>query len=619
MPLLSHFVYNPMPFYRLMLKLCALLCSAWALSGHAQLTSVPSAGIALSKIEVLHDVPQGLALAQVQSGEAGPFVPQDNLHTSHRTWNRAVWLRLHLSALPILPAQLAPAVLILPTPYLDKARLYTPGAQAAAPWPVQQAGDFLDPHTWAQRGFHPKFSLPPLNDPAWQGGREIVLYLQLDHFAPVSFDVDLADAAQALDRDLLSLLIFGLGLGMILLAAILTASLAWAHRDPIYAWYCVYAIFAALGCSSHAGIAQNVLWPVGGYWPGTAALCFVLLCALCQVQFSLALNSDRFARHALRYFAHAISLLCFVLAICFAIFTDCWKAFYFATLPLLACAMGLSIWLIVMGLKAGHRLAMVWLLSYVPLFCTIVVALLEGIGILPSGYWPYNLVIYLAILEVLILGLALQWFSNERHGEIERRKALATVDPLTGFVSAQAFETQLKHDWEISLRRGRPLAVAYVQLQTRANSEQHRKQLLTRSVRILRSATSAQDVVARLDGTLLAVLIHDVQTGDELNQRLSRIVALGLMPDASDRLVSVLQFRIAVTTRGQFKKPLQELDAQLRELLAEPNSKPIRYIDHTQKKRIHPFVLDSIALEETWDAAFKNEISSSAQGGSSSR
>jgi GGDEF domain-containing protein len=609
-----------MPFYRLMLKLCILLCCAWVFGVQAQLASVPSAGIALSKIEVLHDVPQSLTLAKVQSGEAGPFVPQDSLHTSHRPWNRAVWLRLHLSALPTLPAQLAPAVLILPTPYLDKARLYTPGVQAGAPWPVQQAGDFLEPHTWAQRGFHPKFSLPPLNDPAWQGGREMVLYLQLDHFAPVSFDVELADAAQALDRDLLSLLIFSLGLGMILLAAILTASMAWAHRDPIYAWYSVYAVSAALGCASHAGIAQNVLWPVGGYWPGTAALCFILICALCQVQFSLALNSERFARHALRYFAHAISLLCFVLAICFAIFTDYWRAFYFATLPLLASAMGLSIWLIVIGLKSGHRLATAWLVSYVPLFLTIIAALLEGIGILPSGYWPYNLVIYLAIVEVLILGLALQWFSNERHGEIERRKALATVDPLTGFVSKLAFDKQLAHDWEISHRQGRPLAVAYVQLQTRANSDQHLQQLLTRSVRILRSATSAEDVVARLDGTLLAVLIHDMQTADELNQRLSRIVALGLMPDASDRLVSVLQYRIVVTTSRQFKKPLAELDTQMRELLAQPSgwgSKPIRYIDHTQKSRINPFVLDSVALEEKWEAAFKQESRGAAKNDSS--
>ncbi len=601
-----------------------------ALQAQAQLISLPSSGIALARLEILADAAPGLTLEQVQSGQGGQFMPHTSLRVSNTTWHRAVWLRIHLAALPSAlspqappaPPAFAPAILALPTPYLDAARLYTPGAQKDAPWSVQQAGDFLEPHTWAQRGFHPKFSLPPLNDPAWQGSRELVVYLQLDHFAPVSFDVELANAAQALDRDLLSLLIYSIGLGMILLAAMLTASMAWTHRDPIYAWYSVYAICAALGCASHAGIAQNVLWPVGGYWPGTAALCFILLCALCQVQFSLAVNSERFARHGLRYFAHAISLLCLLLAICFAIFTAYWQAFYFATLPLLASAMALSIWLIVIGLKSGHRLAAAWLVSYVPLFLTIVVALLEGIGILPSGYWPYNLVIYLAIVEVLILGLALQWFSSERHGEVERRKALATVDPLTGFVSGQAFDKQLAHDWNISRRQGRPLAVAYVQLQTRANSDQHLQQLLTRSVRILRSATSAQDVVARLDGSLLAVLIHDVPTGDDLNQRLSRIVALGLMPDASDRLVSVLQYRIVVTTNRQFNKPVQELDAQMRAMLAEPSgwgSKPIRYIDHTQQSRINPYVLDSIALEEKWDAAFQQESRGAAQNDSSLR
>jgi GGDEF domain-containing protein len=616
-----------MPICRLTLKLCALLCWAFAFNAQAQLASLPSAGIALSSIEVLHNVPQGLTLAQVQSGQAGAFTPQNDLYIYHPHWNRALWLKLQFQA-DLSPAQaLQPAVLMLPKPYLDRVSLYTPSAKPGEPfpksWPVQQAGDFFEPSVRPMRSFNPTFDLPAPADAAWQGGKDLVLYLQIDHVAPVMLNLELADAMQAKDRDLLTLVMYSMGLGAILLAALLTAAMAWLHRDAIYAWYSAYAVFAALASASHSGLAQNLLWPMGGYWPGTAVLCFVLLCGFCQLQFCVALNAQRITAQQLRYFAHTISALSVALAIGFVVFTPYWKALYFATLPVLGSAMVVSVWLMIVGWRAGHQLAGAWLLAFIPLFGTIALGFLEGSGLLPSTYLSYNVAIYAAILEVLILGLALQWFYSERLGELERRRALATVDPLTGFVAKPAFDKQLAHDWAISRRKGRLLAVAYVQLQTRANSEQHLQQLLTRSVRILRSATSAQDVVARLDGVLLALMIHDVSLGDDLNQKLSRIVALGLMPDASDRSVSVLQFRIAVTTSRQFKKPVEELDAQMRQLLAQPSgwgSKPIRYIDHTQKPSINPFALDSVALEETWEAAFKQEAAGSTlQGSSSSR
>jgi hypothetical protein len=120
-------------------------------------------------------------------------------------------------------------------------------------------------------------------------------------------------------------------------------------------------------------------------------------------------------------------------------------------------------------------------------------------------------------------------------------------------------------------------------------------------------------VVARLDGQLMAILMPHVQMGDELSQRLSRIVALGLMPDRSDPHASILQFRIAATTRSHYAKPLSALDADLRALLADPSgwgSKPIRFIARQARvsEAVKAMRLEDSELEDIWDKAFAKEV-----------
>jgi GGDEF domain-containing protein len=610
---LSHFVQNPHPIQRLIAHVLQLILGAFLLcagSAQAQLASVPTAGIELTKLEVLHDVPYGLSLAQVQTNHSGGFVPKTSLHVSHPHWDRSLWLRLHLKA-NASASQPQPAVLMMPTPYLDKVLLYTPAAGQGDPWLVQQAGDFLEPHTWAMRSFYPKFNIPSPADPSWQGRQDMVIYIQIEHLAPVMLHLEMTDASYAMERDLLNLIIYCLGLGAMLLCALLTASMAWLHRDAIYAWYSTYALCAALACASHSGIAQNLLWPVGGYWPGTAVLSFILLCGVCQMQFSLCLNTDRPIPLWLRAWIHLASAACIVLAIGFPIFTAYWQSFYFATLFIIAQAMMLSIGLMILGMRAGHRLARVWLLTYIPLFSSIFLGLLEGVGLLPSSYWSYSLAIYAVMVEVLILGLALQWFARERHGEIERAKAIATLDPLTGFATSSAFQTHLHDDWHQAAKHKYDTAIAYIELKTKTSNNAQREQLLMRSVRILRAATHAQDMVARLDGQLLAMIMPKMSMGEDLSQLLSRIVALGLIPDRSDHTHSILQFRIAATTRRHFNGSLEQLNAQLRDLLAQPSgwgSRPIRVIDHLARSA-KPATPDKEFddLEDIWDRALAAE------------
>ncbi len=608
------------------LKLFALLLFALCLgspAAWAQLASVPSAGLELTHLQVLRHAPQGLTIDQILSGSFGKFENQASLRISNDQWYRSVWLRLEIKTTAQTPADPEQAVLFFPKPYLDTVRLYQQSGSIGTSWIAQSAGDHISPNQWPLRSLYPEFLLPSVHQIKARGGQATVVYVEIQHDAPGVYDVHLGTAKSAVADAWLKLVIYGICFGMILLAAAITAAMAVFYRDQICAWYSAYALSALAACMSHSGIAHHLLWPVDGHWPGTAVLFFLLLCAVCQLQFCRAVATSVRSYVGLRWATHALCAACLITAMLLATYDTYWETWYYVTLACIATAMAITAILMMIGWRSGNRLARAWLLTFIPLFSTVVFSILEGIGLLSASYQTYSYVIYGVTLEVLLLGLALQWFARERHGERERLKTLASTDPLTGFLSAQSFESQLAKDWEMSKAKGRSLAVAYVRLESRAINSQHSQVLLTRCVRILRSATNAQDVVARLDGSLLALLMHDVPAGDELSQKLARVVALGLMPDANDRAVSILQFRIAATTNREFRKPLAELDTQMRELLVEPNgwgSKPIRYIDHTSKALSHAYLVETTLMEETWEAAFQQEMKTNAAlSGSGSR
>jgi hypothetical protein len=108
-------------------------------------------------------------------------------------------------------------------------------------------------------------------------------------------------------------------------------------------------------------------------------------------------------------------------------------------------------------------------------------------------------------------------------------------------------------------------------------------------------------------------LMPHVRMGDDLSQRLSRIVALGLMPNRSDPLASILQFKIVAATRRRYAPPLSQLDSDLRALLADADgwgSKPIRYVGSkaSRSDAAKIMALEESKFEDLWDKAFAREV-----------
>jgi GGDEF domain-containing protein len=577
----------------------------------AQKVSLPESGLEISGIDVLPNTPQGLSLAEVLSGQAGAFVKHEQSQVSHSHWYRSFWLRIHLKRSEQQPAQPEQALLTIPKPYIDTVRLFTPGDALAPSWQIQAHGDFMSPDSWTSDTLYPQFTLPTSADLLALPDQQLTLYMQVDHLAPVMINLELVNADKTRRKDLTNYMVYGMLFGAILLAALLAAMQAWLNRDLIYVWYSGYAASAMLACLSHSGIAQQLFWRLGGYWPGTAVLFFLMFCCAFQMQFARGVRDLSYQPRWQTLITYLLSACCVVLAISFPFFDAHWQTLYFMSLGLVATTTISTTFLMFQAWRAGIALAKAWFLAFSPLWITVLLALMEGIGLLPTEAWSYNAAIYAAGIEVLIIGFALQWFARARHGQIEREKALAATDPLTGFVTAEAFQNRLLRDWHSSDVEKHDMAVVYIALQTKSDNKPQLDRLLTRCVRILRSATHSHDLVARLDGQLMAILMPHVQTGDDLSQRLSRMVALGLMPDRSDPQSNVLQFRIAATTRWSYSQALAQLDTDLRALLKEESgwgSKPIRYVNGLPLNHPKLVAQNSSDLDDMWQRALGQQL-----------
>jgi GGDEF domain-containing protein len=584
----------------------SLLCTL----SFAQKIGLHEAGLEIAGIDVLPNTPQGLSLAEVLSGQAGAFVKHEESQVRHSHWYRGFWLRIHLKGSQSQPEQPQQALLTIAKPYLDVVRLFTPGDALSPSWQMQAHGDFMLPDLWTRDTLYPQFTLPLAKELLALPNQQMTLYMQVDHLAPVMINLELASAEKTRRKDLTNYMVYGMLFGAILLAALLTAAQAWLNRDPIYIWYSGYSISAMLACLGHTGIAQQLFWRVDGHWPGTVVLFFLMFCCAFQMQFARSVRDLSYQPRWQTWITYLLSVCCVMLAIAFPLFDAHWRTMYFLSLGLVAMTTVTATFLMVQAWRAGIVLAKAWFLAFSPLWLTVLLALMEGIGLLPTQAWSYNASIYAVGIEVLIIGFALQWFARARHGQIEREKALAATDPLTGFVTFDAFQNRLLRDWYNTDAKKHDIAVIYIELQTKAQDKQHLESLLMRSVRILRSATHAHDVVARLDGQIMAILMPHVQMGDDLSQRLSRIIALGLIPDPSNLDANVLQFRIAATTRSSFKLPLDQIDTQLRQLLAQPKGwsrKPIRFLN--QSDAMHNFGLTATtsAFSDFWDKAFVSQ------------
>jgi two-component system, sensor histidine kinase LadS len=569
----------------------------WLPQARASATSIQPAPIALSQlgadlgaphITVRENVPRSRSIDSVVS-DGTPFTQTfDPSKAYDLDEQSATWL--HFRVLASDKSSSIGWTLGLSKPYIDRVEFYQKDVRGA--WQMQAAGDHIAHTQWPQQSLNPQFPLAVMA----AGVHDFYLKVQGD--IPVHFAVQLqrTDTLNAHSQN--RFLLGGVLLGVCALMLAYSLVLALSVRQKVYGWYALFVGLSCLATSSHMGLAKYALWPDATTWPEYATYCLVMLGIVAQLQFSRTILLSRAEPSRWHSVLSLTMMMNFVALVLFLLSDNPVHRMMLYALVASACAT-LAIGLVLRALRQGNQAAWLWLVAYAPLMICVSVASLDNFGFAVNGM-PYDAPLYALLFEASVLLVALHLHAKSQQATSVRRSLLDSIDPHTGFVPSRSFAAMAQALWDTTRLNNSELAVAYVEATSyaAAHSQSH-------IVRMLRTVARDGDTVAHVDKNLYAVLMPGRIVGTDLMNRLSRLVALGLMAVKDLSAGSAVQFRIVASTSAAFAGPWPALDASLRAKLDDPNGwsrKSIRYVRLRSPDDATPDT-DLAGLSQLWQAA----------------
>jgi two-component system, sensor histidine kinase LadS len=546
---------------------------AAALSAKQAIAAVPAVTMQIS----VHQnglSPADITAAQIAVSAESNFSPF-NLKTVFRLGpHKPVWLRLRISSAQNLPAN---AWLVnFSKPFVDTVTLHT--AQADGTWQAQSAGDWLAHSTWPIRSAKPQFWVP-----ARASGSQDV-FLEVRNRTPMYFELNLLSAMQAREAAQSEFLLIGLALGLMLLMTAISGVLAVTYRQAVYAWYGLFVATNMLVSASYTGLAAYALWPDASSWPELSITLFYMLGVVLQLQFCRAmfLSGTRLGWiHRAVLSTMALGLLAIPLN--FYVIQNWGSSLVFSLQVFILAAASLG--LMVSQFKRGYIVSWLCLFSSMPLMVVGGMSVLESSGWIVFSWLPYNAPIYAFALEMPLLFAALYLHAKAEHAKTVRKLTLASTDPSTGFVHSSLHMETLTKMWLEAKAAGLDLVVAYVEVShQRSHVAQHgtpnRDRSTERAVRLLRTVAHERDTVAHVDTNLFAILMPHISLGDDVTNRLARLVALAAMTDQDAATDAPIRFHIAASSVRSFDGAAKKLHAALQHKLKQTDwgQRAIRYV-----------------------------------------
>ncbi|WP_081848064.1 diguanylate cyclase [Microbulbifer sp. HZ11] len=250
-------------------------------------------------------------------------------------------------------------------------------------------------------------------------------------------------------------LLLGIYYGGFLVLVVYNLFLFLAVRDRAYAFYMGYAICYGLYFGVHNGVSYQYLWP-GNPWLANQSLVALLgLTLIFGIQFvrtvcagpRLAPRTDVLARVLLYALFPLTAISPFV-------------SYGPMILTLAILTLVLSILFMVMGvvsLLRGSVPARYFLVGWAALLVSVVVYMLKTFGLLPHNSITHNAFQVGALVEMVLLSLAL----GARVGEIQRH---GYTDQLTTLFNRRYFDEQLPKEFAFTSRNGTSLALLIIDL-----------------------------------------------------------------------------------------------------------------------------------------------------------
>jgi two-component system, sensor histidine kinase LadS len=508
---------------------------------------------------VLQDVPVSWTIDQVVAEPAnrfGAFNPQKTYPVSI---DKAIWLRFSVAA---AHAQSSEAMVFeLPKPYVDIVQFHYKNKDGQ--WVMEVAGELTARTQWPIRGLYPRFELPT-TDAAAQD-----VFVKVMQFVPIRFSPQLKTLSESNLEMQQKFFVYGLVMGLLLMMALFSLGLAVSYRRVIYAWYSFYATLACVAIASYVGVGNHILWPGSTIWAESAIMiCTLAAMALqvqfCRVMFVRDLNLRWLNNLALGSLAISVVCLVGLFAASLTAIDERLGLFFtafFISVVMLALMLGFAIY-------RRIKLAWLWVLAFFPLLVSVPISVAEGMGLISLPDLPYDMVVYTIAFEAIVLMFAMQIHVKASHQQSVRFATKDELDPLTGFLAPQQFEARFKALWQQAELSQSDLAIVYVQVSlsprhgTTGGPFNH-EHSVKRVVKILNTASRDVDTVALVAGNVFAILMPGISPSENLSSKLSRLVALGLMPDKDDPKSAPIYMRVAASSMLSFFGSPQSLDALL--------------------------------------------------------
>ncbi|WP_277608426.1 diguanylate cyclase [Microbulbifer elongatus] len=250
-------------------------------------------------------------------------------------------------------------------------------------------------------------------------------------------------------------LLLGIYYGGFIVLVVYNLFLFLAVRDRAYVFYMGYAICYGLYFGVHNGVSYQYLWPENPWLANQSLVALLGLTLIFGIQFvrtvcagpQLAPRTDLLARVLLYALLPLTAISPFVsygpMILILAILT--------LVLSTLFMVMG------VLSLLGGSVSARYFLVGWSALLVSVVIYMLKTFGLLPHNSVTHNAFQVGALLEMVLLSLAL----GARVGEIQRSGYL---DPLTTLFNRRHFDERLPKEFTSAERNGAPLALLILDL-----------------------------------------------------------------------------------------------------------------------------------------------------------
>jgi two-component system, sensor histidine kinase LadS len=542
--------------------------------------ALPLAHIPGASLGVLEGLSMTARVQEVAELPASRFAAHAPRHVYRVSMDSPLWLHLKIPS-PAAPQTVGQALqLELPSVLVDRYELYQ--RDASGLWQMSAAGDRVAHATWPLNSLRPRFALQADANGALEA------YIRVVHQLPTNLQPQMVNAADALQRDGMQMLWTGLLLGVVFTLVMACAQMSWAYRDVTYVWYALYLLFTLLAALCYSGMAQAWLWPQATKFASDAVVYAVMAAFAFNVQFSRAMFGSLQGRAY-----HMIAHLLFALCLGYMLMTLLTERYANIIVAFNAISAAVFVFIMYSALSAwrkGVRFASYWLLVYAPYLLVIGVVLAKSMGLVSAPWLPSETPVIAAVVEAVAMMLCINAHSKLRHAQAVQQQVSAWHDPLTGFLNASSFRQKATELWQAAPAQRRNVAVAYISVESQhpqAQAAQDNEALMARSVRLVRSIAREFDTVGRLSRNRIALLLVDVPPGDLLNDRLSRLVALGLMRDTHAQRDAAIRFRISVGVRKQFAGSFADLDAALQTLAQSEatSAKAIHHLPETVQHR----------------------------------